>query len=387
MSQATVFVHGTGVRGTAYAHTVRRIRRGLESIHDSSSLLGCFWGDSEGAALGTGASVPGCTVTDAPKQRDRELALWSVLYVDPWYELRLLAQHTGEGNESPPGRDPTGALIEQIRDFRPSPDLCDLLAEQYLEDLFHQALESLRSSPEFAEAAETAPSDPLAHRQAIARALVAHAQSGLEPNEPTMDGAARDRLVRLITSELDGYGRGVGDWVTRQFAGMAKRALTHRLTRRRGPVTDAMTPAAGDILRYQARGAGIRSAIRRAVLSTRADHVTLLTHSLGGIASFDLLAMAPLPQVTRLITVGSQSPYLYEIGALTSLEPPATVPAHFPAWLNIYDPRDFLSFIGEPLFPNAVTDVPVDNGQPFPQAHSAYWTNQSVWDAIAAFRS
>jgi len=39
---------------------------------------------------------------------------------------------------------------------------------------------------------------------------------------------------------------------------------------------------------------------------------------------------------------------------------------------------------GAPLFPGRVEDVEVDNGQPFPQSHSAYRANPKVWDAIVS---
>ena len=51
-------------------------------------------------------------------------------------------------------------------------------------------------------------------------------------------------------------------------------------------------------------------------------------------------------------------------------------------WLNIYDLRDLLSYVGEGIFPGRVKDVPVNNGVSFPAAHSAYWRNPETWDAI-----
>jgi hypothetical protein len=49
---------------------------------------------------------------------------------------------------------------------------------------------------------------------------------------------------------------------------------------------------------------------------------------------------------------------------------------------SLYDLRDFLSYIGANVFLNKVQDVLVDNKQPFPRAHCAYWTNPSTWKAI-----
>jgi pimeloyl-ACP methyl ester carboxylesterase len=146
----------------------------------------------------------------------------------------------------------------------------------------------------------------------------------------------------------------------------------------------AAAPVAGDVLYYQSKGAEIRAFVRERVEALN-DDVVLVAHSLGGIACFELLVEEALPAVTKLVTVGSQAPLLYEIDALVSLAYGSELPGHFPAWLNVYDRYDFLSFCAEGLFAGRVTDVEVSNGQPFPQSHSAYWTNAAVWRAVGAF--
>jgi hypothetical protein len=98
----------------------------------------------------------------------------------------------------------------------------------------------------------------------------------------------------------------------------------------------------------------------------------------------DLLVEQPDLPVAKLITVGSQAPLLYEMGALPSLQPPATLPAGFPDWVNVYDPRDLLAFVGRPVFGGKVTDTAVDSRQPFPYAHSAYWSLDAFTDLLAA---
>jgi len=92
----------------------------------------------------------------------------------------------------------------------------------------------------------------------------------------------------------------------------------------------------------------------------------------------DLLVERELPNVKRLVTAGSQAGFFYELDALVSLEFGEELPRHFPLWENYYDPADFLSYRAEPAFAGRVRDVAVDNGQPFPQAHSAYWDNRAV---------
>jgi len=64
-------------------------------------------------------------------------------------------------------------------------------------------------------------------------------------------------------------------------------------------------------------------------------------------------------------------------------------PPYLPVpWLNIYDTRDFLSFLAEPLFRRSdglasVVDLRVRSGRDFPKSHGSYWELPAVWDAIA----
>jgi hypothetical protein len=97
-----------------------------------------------------------------------------------------------------------------------------------------------------------------------------------------------------------------------------------------------------------------------------------------------LLALPNPPAVSRLVTAGSQSPLLYEIGALFSMKPPKPLPPDFPPWLNLYDRNDFLSYVAHRLWP-AVKDVEIESGQPFPDSHSAYFGNDAAWLAIRNF--
>ena len=48
-------------------------------------------------------------------------------------------------------------------------------------------------------------------------------------------------------------------------------------------------------------------------------------------------------------------------------------------------PNDFLSYIGEQVFPERVRDVEIQSRQPFPQSHSAYWMNRLFWNKVEAF--
>jgi hypothetical protein len=386
MAESVLFVHGTGVRGEGYARTFRLIGTRLAETAGGIPLNGCFWGDIEGARLhADGISVPGyrdTRGTGGPSAMEREVALWSVLYTDPLYELRLLESMPPAGEVAPGTQPPAARLRALVAAYTPSAELLALAVALPLTD----AVAEVRSSPEFLAAVTTARVGDPGHVRAFARAVVAHAAvAATGDGGPDLHGATRDAVVEGIVGELGAQGRGIGEWLGRQLAGLAARAATPPLVRRRGGLTDMSTFAAGDILRYQARGDGVRRAIRAAIAASRTDEVTLLAHSLGGIACVDLLVGEHIPQVRGLVTVGSQAPYLYEIGALTSLAHPAGLPDHFPRWLNIYDRRDLLGYVGAGLFPGRVVDVEVDNGQPFPAAHSAYWSNPATWAAVGEF--
>jgi hypothetical protein len=98
----------------------------------------------------------------------------------------------------------------------------------------------------------------------------------------------------------------------------------------------------------------------------------------------ELLAAESIPQVELLVTVGSQAPFFYEMDALANLRFGQPLPDHFPRWLNIYDPCDFLSFVTSKVFPDRerLEDIEVNNRQPFPWSHTTYFSNSQTWNAI-----
>jgi hypothetical protein len=133
----------------------------------------------------------------------------------------------------------------------------------------------------------------------------------------------------------------------------------------------------------------LRSELTRAVSAAGGRPVLPVALSLGGIALVDLLAGWPDAPVEACVTVGSQAPLLYTFDAIPSMPYDEAAPPYLPVpWLNIYDTRDFLSFLAEPLFRRndglaSVVDLRVESGKDFPRSHSAYWELEPVWDAIA----
>lgn len=395
MANVVVFVHGTGVREQGWTKSFTVVKHHLRELDSAIAVRGCFWGASEGAELmADGVSIPDYASTSGhvPSAADEELALWTVLYTDPWYEIRLLSNWPNDEGEFSPGQVPTSVRFkEQIESFVPSVELSRLLGDFDLRLHFDAACAAMRTSPEFDRLAVAATQENVNElRKSVARALVAYTVVSAEDSgEPPVGGVVRDAIVHGVTDELHGYGMGIAAWLARPFKGVAAHIATTQIRRKRGALSDATSPVAGDIIRYQSRGSGLRRYIRQvvadAVCGDATGQVTLIAHSLGGIACADALVEEPIPAVARLVTVGSQVPFFYEIDALTALRYGKQLPEHFPPWLNIYDTRDFLSYVAAGLFPGRVKDQRVDNGEPFPQAHGAYWRNDEVWRHVGRF--
>jgi hypothetical protein len=148
-----------------------------------------------------------------------------------------------------------------------------------------------------------------------------------------------------------------------------------------------------DVIGYQLHRESIQAVLREDLTlaaSAAGDRPVLpVALSLGGIALVDLLASWPEAPVQACVTIGSQAPLLYTFDAITSMPYDEASPPYLPVpWLNIYDSRDFLSFVAEPLFRRtdgraSVVDLRVHSGVDFPKSHSAYWELEPVWEAIA----
>jgi hypothetical protein len=378
-----VFIHGTGAREPGFSKLAGRVAAGLTSLRDGLRIVPYYWGGTHGATLAAGGvslpAEPGGTARGLAEGDldDESTAAWAALYADPYAELALAAAGA-QVVERPPGSLPPDQAIRErlialaAQGDAPAAELGPGLARAATGLAAHQLL---------APAARAiAPDDlaALAARSVTAR-VIADALDADAPLVPVGDSrdAVADRLAVALGAQPRGTERGVRSLVLRVAGSAASRAVV----RRRRALTEAAHPAAGDILRYLSRGEAARAELRDLVTGLEPP-VTLVGHSLGGIIALDTLISAPLPQVRLLVTAGSQGPFLYESGSLPSLEHPASLPSHVPDWLNLYDPRDLLSYLGAGLFPGRVTDVAVDSRQPFPASHSAYWTNPEVYRHI-----
>lgn len=383
-----VFVHGTGVRPPQYKETFALIQQKLGIQRPDIKVVPCLWGEMLGTKLNAqGASIPlyDATLALSEEEEDKEILLWEQLYRDPLYELHLLSLKPSEENAASPFEEPPSKELDyRLQRFEPSPELQGLLVEAGIALVFDEALQTVIRSEAYNEALQKASDSLSEYCDAIARAIVAQIMFDCEQQEkyPSIltNANLRDKLVETISCALGEAELGLGGWLWKPLSLLAH-PTTFAIKRKRGSITDAISPMPCDILLYQSRGEKIRRFIRE-IIEQAEPPVVLLAHSLGGIACVDLLVKERLEKVALLVTVGSQAPFLYEINALHSLEFGEPLPEHFPAWLNIYDLRDFLSYVGANVFPNKVQDVLVDSKQPFPRSHSAYWENPATWKAI-----
>jgi hypothetical protein len=390
---SVVFVHGTGTREPAYTNTFNRIERKLQGVFPQVKAVPCYWGGELGARLHhDGASIPLYDSTRATEslleEEDYEIALWEQLYRDPLYELRILANMPAQEKDFVPGGPTQGEELDEcVKNLK----VVNLILQKQLKEaniatILDDAKITVTDSLPYIDAIKTLVDETNAStfRMALARAIVATAIiEGEQQSLLTTDANLRDEIIRLLSRELGADERApvLVNWVARQVAGLALSIVTGQVRRKRGALSDATSPIAGDILVYQGNGEKIRAFIRQVIEEAEAP-IILLAHSLGGIACTDLLVQESLPKVKALITVGSQVSYFYEINALYSLRYNNPLPEHFPPWLNIYDLRDFLSYICAGAFKRGVQDILVDSRQPFPQSHGSYWANDAVWKAV-----
>jgi len=392
MTATVLFVHGTGVRGERYLAEFGRVRANIQQRRPDVQVLPCRWGDQLGATLHAGgasvpAEAPGRKVNDeAAAEQAWRMSQWGLLELDPLHELRMIAT-IAQGAGGRPfvlGAEPVERLLVQRSRLLPDdPQVKEALREAGLGAVFADAIAVVLDAAAAQEAMRLAAATDVA--PALGRAFIAEAlrQAAAADSGPVpVIAERREELLLAVVAGLGFATLGIASSLAKSAALLAWRwAGAGVAERRRGAITDATHPMAGDIMRYLSRGEKIRGFIRDCCRDARSP-VVLLAHSLGGIACLDLLATESVPQVVGLVTVGSQAPFLYELGALPSLAYGEQLPTGFPAWTNFYDPRDLLAFVGEPLFPGRIVDIAVPSGNPFPFAHSDYFGTPAFYDRL-----
>jgi hypothetical protein len=378
-----VFVHGTGVRLPSYQAGFGLAEKAAKSAGIAQEFVPCAWGDPIGVEF-QGKSLPDPPPPEELAKEEQEFAQWSWLFDDPLFELYQLTIRDPKAVRPVPmpGVKPEWeALWDTIAAYQPSTEFRLLLERGGLAGFWPDAWSRIvQLSPIPRRAFEASAHELAEASRALARALVAElhvlaVEAGVSGPSRSLRNGLRDRL--LVDWNQKVYGLGAF------FVRMLERAATRVLRSHRHSFSDASALPIGDILLYQSHGDRVRRFIREKIESARLP-VTVVAHSLGGIACVDLLALPDPPKVERLVTAGSQSPFLCEIGALLSLGPHDPLPPHFPSWLNFYDRNDFLSYVARRMWP-AVEDEEIDSGQPFPDSHGAYFGNGEFWDRVKKF--
>jgi hypothetical protein len=388
-----IFVHGTGVR-KGYWKDMEQIERALTSRRRDLRIQPGAWYPELGTRLHHNRrSIPPINRarSGTESEGDPVITLWAALYRDPFYELRLLPLITGaQSDVSIPGG--AGGRYSRARNalttLAPDANLQQQLEEMGIVDEFRKACGEVVSAAPAAVATAIDEPEVLLSRAVVAR-IIQRAQLAGNDTAVASDPDLRDELVAGLTAQLTqaAPSRSLARHIAQPFlsggAHLATWFIGHKYE---AAIEHFAFPFAGDILQYQRNGQPLRDFIRKQIDDAKPP-VILLAHSLGGVACFDLLTLPDPPPVAGLITVGSQAPLLYELDVLTGLRAADSLRPDFPPWLNIYDPRDYLSFIASEIFPlPQVKDVPVNNRQPFPQAHSSYWSkNAQTWEAIVTW--
>ena len=392
MSTRVLFIHGTGTREPSYSETLNLVTKKMPGF----TVERCYWAGAHGTQLlSNGASIPRYQRTggNADIEAELERCRWRELYADPLWEVRAWVPTTPAAKKAPVipaagGRTPPKQLEWDLTHFEPSAALDGLMDASGLKQDWSDAFAAVVTSADCRALMAAAGPDNVGERRAIARAIVA--ESSVRAAKRTgyvVDGQKRDAVLSYLVDELHATGKGVfKDLAGKLFTAGANRLITWKVHKDRGATSDAASPFAADVLAYQSRrGEEIRGYIRSRLLSKPEEPATLVAHSLGGIAAVELLIQEPTLPVHRLVTVGSQAPLLYELNLLNTLRFSDPLPEKFPPWLNIFDPNDFLSYVGQDLFGDRVVDAEVDNKLPFPQSHSGYWSNDAVWKRIIDF--
>jgi hypothetical protein len=400
-----IFVHGTGVRvGDDFAKTFKQIKDRFAAKNLGIKVVSCPWGGKGefgfGARLNAcGASIPGCEPSlsfDQPEEADENTIRWRILDLDPLYELKLLAikamDNIASGFTENPGED-LDLLVEKLTvssELKAELDRAGISAK-----LFYESKQRVIQSKAYQKAIDNPSEQQLNdYPGVVARSIIAIAiESCTQHNQDALileDPELRNQIVEMLRYELTEADLSGGNWTSRLINTGLWLATPH-IQKHRLNLTCQLAPMLGDILLYQTNGQMIRQYVL-SLIEEAESQVVLLAHSLGGIACVDLLAEKCSEsqvellkeKVKLLITVGSQAPFLYELGTLHSLKYSEPLPKHFPAWLNIYDPQDFLSYVGSDVFPkpHKVTDIKVDNGKRFLQSHLTYWDNEQTWNSI-----
>lgn len=390
---ATVlFVHGTGVRADDLADTLRLIEDGCRAFApDVDRVLAPAWGEDCGVGGGNTGLLPEPGPDDdagpAPAPDGDGTLPWASLLADPGLEIRVTA--------AAQAADPQDGGPGYGRDVRDT--VLAAPAEFAWDDHAPDVRVPARALLDTAARLLAGDDDPSVGDDAwdwfaaaggnivLARALTAQFVLLAGEHHVLPDGFDPAGMIDGLEETLGGREQG-----GRAKAAIAGAAIAYvggsrkRIRKYRDRIHASADLFVGDILVYQAHGARARDYLARQIDALDGD-VVVVGHSLGGIVAFETLTGADYGPRVRLFTVGSQVSRLYRYGALATLARGGT-PAHWPTrWTNAHCPQDLLGFPARPDFGDdvPVTDLRIDTGLLFPDAHSGYWGQRETYRVIA----
>lgn len=384
-----IFIHGTGVRKESFENSLSLITSRVEGIRNYE-IVPCFWGDKLGATLGAeGYSVPGSdstTSSSTPVRDDISIQSWAVLDVDPWSHIRAaLAMSDGIERDSMEPVKLTSSFEEALAAATITQNsFTQELGETPLAAVAERALDSMISHPLFEEYTASSSIDAGNKIVALSGTYLSIALAEWETLHSLplgMTGDHRQRLEALLIEELGGEVRSLGNGIVKVTSRLLWPLLAPSIEKHRHGLTQYGAPLAGDVLKYFARPGSFRQLLTD-IIDESEDETVILAHSLGAIIAFDTLFLSPRPHVRHLITVGTQVGLLFELDALPSLGRGGSLPAEFPRWDNIFDPRDFLAYRSSAFFEGQTEDHAVDNRAPFPRCHESYFDNQQLYTVL-----
>lgn len=376
-----LFVHGTGVRNQGYQVTLDQVRKKATEFSLDCEVDECLWGDV------LGVDFVGLCLPEIPKRSEAEQAQayrWEYLQIDPLFDLKLWCTPAVETPPKKLGETPKAKFLwtDRIEKYQAALELATMLQRDGLEVFFAPAWKTVVATKLPEKAFGGAGNEDASVARVFAEAIVAQMMHDASRATPAaaIPMNLRSKIVERLLFDWHQVSLAVIKDLFLKFFGKVAKGVVRPM---RAGASKAVAPAIGDILRYQAVGQEIRDLIRKKIEGIT-DSVFVLSHSLGGIACFELMVERTPANVKGLITAGSQAPLLHEFGALQKLAEGSPLPKNFVPWMNLYDENDLLSYRADLVF-QCSADHRVDSMLPPLEAHSAYWKLDDTWTSIRDF--
>ncbi len=381
-----IFIHGVNVREAGFAEQTAKVRTAVRKFRTESELsyADYFWGGSAAALRWGGASIP-----DMPEDRIQQLKaikeaqielpdLRRLLLIDPMIELTAF-----RAAAKPGGLDLTGgATQDRNRRLR----LCAKTIAEKLTPGDSGVLQTVVDCMEAATQVDIALQDlvPIISRSLTATLFYRE----IRASEASLFDASwtkiYDRIHAVVKDEL-GTQLAPPKFLINPLLNLATFGLRHGL---RANVMPMITQFLADAFVYLGERDKFLNGLNAVVIEAKAkkpdEPLMLISHSLGGIITFDYCCVHPEIKVDLLATVASQVGYFAECDSLAvpngDLKPDSkrSTPANVKEWISVYDRNDVLSFMAAPIF-DRVTESETKTKLPFPDSHGSYWDDIDVY--------